>query len=574
MRRPYFRLTRGSTRGLRPGITRALLCGGLLAIAWFVSAAGSGTPVADAAQAGDLAALRSQLQQRADANRAQADGMTALHWAATNGDLAMTQLLLSAGANPSAQTRLGAITPLFIAAKNGSAPLMDALLKAGADANSVDGTGATPLMLAASSGSADAVRVLLAHGAQVNIKDSGHGQTALMFAAAANRGGAIRLLMEHGADAEIATLTADPGCGSLFAKSMGCGGGGDNADDSDTGDKPAGAGKGSKGQGGGGQPGRRRGPTVIGGMTALLFASRDGRTEAVRALIDAGANIDDAGSGEKMTPLVMAIVNGHYDLAAYLLDHGANPNLANIEGLTALYATLDMQWAPYAYRPQPMAGNGEVSYLDLMKALLAHGANPNATLTQRPWFRSLPQDRTWVDPAGATAFWRAAQSTDEEAMRLLVQAGADPKLSNAEGDTPLMVAAGLGWAPNFSRNAPNAWLASVQYCLKLGLDVNAKSSKGYTALHGAAFIGSNDLILFLTGQGADVKAVANDKNTVADMANGPLERSIPHPDTVVLLEKLGSANSHNCRSDNCLVAPQQQKQRNKGVPAKSGEPPA
>ncbi len=311
-------------------------------------------------------------------------------------------------------------------------------------------------------------------------------------------------------------------------------------------------------------------------MTALLFAARDGRAEAAHALIEAGAKIDDAGIGEKMTPLVMAIVNGHYDLAGYLLDHGANPNLANIEGLTALYATLDMQWAPYAYRPQPLAGNGEISYLDLMKALLAHGANPNATLTQRPWFRSLPQDRTWVDPAGATPFWRAAQSTDLEAMRLLVQAGGDPKLPNAEGDTPLMVAAGLGWAPNFSRNVPNAWLASVQYCLELGLDINAKSSKGYTALHGAAFIGSNDLILFMTGKGADVKAVASDKNTVADMANGPLERSIPHPDTVVLVEKLGSANSKNCRSDNCLVAPQQQKPRNKGgaAPTKSEEPPA
>jgi ankyrin repeat protein len=552
------------------GMTRVLLCGGLLAIAWFLSAASSGTPLADAAQAGDLAAVRSQLQQKADVNRAQPDGMTALHWAATNNDLAMTQLLLNARANPSAQTRLGAITPLFIAARNGSTSVTDALLKAGANANSADGTGSTPLMMAANSGSLDAIQVLLADGAQVNGKDLAHGQTALMFAAAANRGGAIHVLMEHGADAEITTIIADPGCGSLFAKSMGCGGGGDSVDEPDA-DKPAGGGKASKG----GQAGRRRGPTVIGGMTALLFASRDGRADAVHALVEAGANIDNAGAGEKMTPLVMAIVNGHYDLAAYLLDHGANPNLANIEGLTALYATLDMQWAPYAYRPQPMAGNGEISYLDLMKALLAHGANPNTTLTQRPWFRSLPQDRTWVDPAGATAFWRAAQSTDVDAMRLLVNAGADPKLPNAEGDTPLMVAAGLGWAPNFSRNVPNAWLASVQYCLELGLDVNAKSSKGYTALHGTAFIGNNELIHFLVGKGADVKAVANDKNTVADMANGPLERSIPHPDTMALLENLGSANSHNCRSDNCLVAPQQQKQRNKGgsASAKSEEAP-
>ncbi|MGH9809173.1 MAG: ankyrin repeat domain-containing protein, partial [Terriglobia bacterium] len=316
-----------------------------------------------------------------------------------------------------------------------------------------------------------------------------------------------------------------------------------------------------------------RGPTVMGGMTALLFAARDGRTDAARALIESGAKIDNPGTGEKMTPLVMAIVNGHYDLAAYFLDRRANPNLANIEGLTALYATVDMQWAPYAYRPQPSAASAEISYLDLMKALLAHGANTNATLGQRPWFRSLPQDRTWVDPAGATTVWRAAQAADVDAMRLLVNAGADPKLANAEGDTPLMVAAGLGWATNFSRNVPGAWIAAVQYCLKLGLDVNARSAKGYTPLHGAAFIGDNPLIQFLVGQGADVRAVANDKNTVADMANGPIEHSVLHPDTVVMLEKLGSANSNNCRSDNCFVAVQSGRQRNSKDSAPQGKPP-
>jgi ankyrin repeat protein len=300
---------------------------------------------------------------------------------------------------------------------------------------------------------------------------------------------------------------------------------------------------------------KRRGATVKGGMTALLFAARDGKMDAAKALVELGADIDDAGAGEKMTPLVMAIANGHYDLAKYLLDRGADPNLASIEGLTALYAVVDMQWAPYAWRPQPVAAQEHISYLDLMRALVEHGADPNARLKQRVWFRSLPGDHAWVDPAGATAFWRAAQSDDVDAMRLLVKAGADPKLPTTEGVTPLMVAGGLGWAANFSRNAPDSWMEAVKYCLELGNDVNAKNAKGYTALHGAAFIGNNDLIGFLMDKGADVHAVSKDKNTVADMANGPIAHSNLHPDTIALLEKLGSENSHNCRSDSCLITP-------------------
>jgi ankyrin repeat protein len=166
----------------------------------------------------------------------------------------------------------------------------------------------------------------------------------------------------------------------------------------------------------------------------------------------------------------------------------------------------------------------------------------------------LPGDNTWVDPAGATAFWRAAQAADVPAMRLLVKAGADPKLPTFEGVTPLMVAAGLGWATNFSRNAPDGWMDAVKYCLELGLDVKAKSRKGYTALHGTAFIGNNDLIKFMVENGADPTVVSNDKNTIADMANGPFPHSVVRPETIALLEKLGSKNSNNCRADTCLVA--------------------
>ena len=299
---------------------------------------------------------------------------------------------------------------------------------------------------------------------------------------------------------------------------------------------------------------RRRGASIMGGMTALIFAARDGQMDAARALVEAGADVNDAGGGEKMSPLVMAISNGHYDLGKYLLDHGADPNLASPTGLTALYATVDMQWAPYAWLPQPITAQEQINYLDLMKALLDHGADPNAKLKQKVWFRALAGDSAWVDPAGATAFWRAAQSDDVAAMRLLVAAGADPNLATKAGDTPLMVAAGLGWALNFSRSAPDSWMAAVKYCLELGADVNAVDTKGYTALHGVAFRGDNELIKFLANKGAKVDVKTKKGDTVADMANGPIPHSIPHPDTVALLEKLGSANSHNCRSDQCVPA--------------------
>jgi ankyrin repeat protein len=297
---------------------------------------------------------------------------------------------------------------------------------------------------------------------------------------------------------------------------------------------------------------KRKGPAVTGGMTALLFAARDGHMEAARALVEAGADVNDPGAGEKIPPLVMAIANGHYDLAKYLLDHGADATRASDAGLTPLYATIDMQWAPYAWLPQPIATQEKISYLDLMTALLDHGADPNARLKQRVWFRALPGDSSWVDPAGATPFWRAAQADDLAAMHLLIAHGAKPMTPTNKGVTPLMVAAGLGWAPNFSRNGSDSWMAAVKYCLDLGADVNAKDENGYTALHGIAFRGDNDMINFFVEKGAKVDVKTKKGDSIADMANGPFQHSIPHAETVALLEKLGSVNSHNCRSDQCV----------------------
>jgi ankyrin repeat protein len=534
----------------------------------YAAASTADTRLADAAQNGDHAAIRALMAKKVDVNAAQGDGTTALHWAAFNDDQALAKQLLAAGANVKAATRDGAITPLFLACKNGSAPMIELLLKAGADANSATETGTTALMMASAAGNPDAVKVLLAHGAQVNAKDLTHGQTALIFAASLNRAAAIKVLLASGADPAITSkvtrtervrFNAD---GVPAPDDVPAGNNKENEAKAKAPPQPKQAGRGE------------RGAATMGGQTALLYAARDGQIDAARALVEGGADVNQGNAEEKTTPLIMAIINGHLDLAKMLLDHNADPKIANAWGLEPLYATIDVQWAPYAWFPQPITAQESITYLELMKALIARGANVNATLGKKIWVRSFG-DRSWADPVGATPFWRAAQSDDVAAMKLLVASGADPKIATAGGDTALMVAAGLGWAPNNTTVVPDSWKAAVEYCIELGLDVNAIDARGYSALHGVAFRGDNDLVKFLVSKGAkiDVKTKAGD--TIADMANGPIAHSIPHPDTVALLESLGSANSHNCRSDQCVVATQADRGgRGRGRGAAPAEAPA
>lgn len=299
---------------------------------------------------------------------------------------------------------------------------------------------------------------------------------------------------------------------------------------------------------------RRVGAEFMGGMTALHYAAREGHLATVKALVEGGADLNIV-NGDKFSPMMEAIVNGHFDVAKYLLDRNANPNLATNAGLEALFAVVDVQWAPHAWFPQPNVDQEKTGYLDLMKELLDHGADVNAKIAEKQWFRSFTNDYTWIDPAGATAFWRAAQSSDTAAMKLLVEHGADPKLATAAGDTPLHAAAGIGWAANWSVNAPLPLVDAVKYCVELGIDVNATDNRGYTALHGAAYLGDNDMVNYLVSKGARVDVRSKAGDTVADMANGPSRFGQPHLETVALLEKLGSANSQNCRSDMCVVMP-------------------
>jgi len=521
------------------------------------------TRLADAAQNGDRAAVRALLAKKVDVNAPQGDGTTALHWAAFNDDRDLAKLLLAAGANVKAATRVGAITPLFLASKNGSASMIELLLKAGADANSATETGTTALMMAASAGNPDALKVLLAHGAKVNERDLAHGQTALIFAASLNRAEAIKVLIANGADPSITSKVTKTERVRF------------NADGVPAPDEPAApaAKEDAKAPAQQKQGRGDRGAATMGGQTALLYAARDGQIDAARALVEAGTDVNQSNSEEKTTPLVMAIMNGHYDLGKMLLDHNADPNLANIWGLAALYATIDVQWAPYAWFPQPITSQESITHLELMKALIAKGAVVNAKLGKKIWVRSFG-DRSWADPVGATPFWRAAQSDDVAAMKLLVASGADPKIATAAGDTALMVASGLGWAPNNSTVVPDSWKTAVEYCIELGLDVNAVDARGYTALHGVAFRGDNELIKFLVAKGAKTDVKTKTGDTIADMANGPIPHSIPHADTVALLESLGSANSHNCRSDQCLVAPQADNGRGRGRGGRGAEKPA
>ena len=319
-----------------------------------------------------------------------------------------------------------------------------------------------------------------------------------------------------------------------------------------------------------------------GGLTALLLASRNGLEDTAFALLDGGADINQVSASDRTSPLLMATINGHFDLAMRLLARGADVTRASDGGATPLYGVLNMQWAPKARHPQPAHYmQQKIGYLELAEAVLKAGADPNARLRKSLWYTTYNRDLLSVDRTGSTPFWWAAYTLDVPAMRMLLRYGADPNVRTAkvperyeEGGpestgpdrsglppipwfgpavAPIHAASGvgygLGFAGNTHRHVPDGWLPAVKFLVEeLGADVNARDHNGYTPLHHAASRGDNELIQYLVSKGADVKAVSRSGQTTVDLANGPVQRVQPFPETIALLESLGAKNNHRCVS--------------------------
>lgn len=505
---------------------------GLIVLVCFVMtpmilAGAKSADIVEAAMIGDRETVRALLEEGADVNAVYGDGSTALHWAAGNADLELTRMLLENGAKVSMKTRVGSISPLFMAAKSGEDTVIKVLLDSGANPNDSNLNGTTVLMTAAASGSVDAVLALIDAGADANLREKTNGQTALMFAATLNRSEAVKVLIENHADPNVTTKVSKLPVGN-----------------------------------------KKAGPKAVGGMTALHFAARDGQMEAVRELVKGGADLNVRSVASQTPPITEAIINANLDIAGYLLDNNADVTISNVDGLTPLYAAVDIRWRTNTWYPQPNVSEEKTNYLDLAERILAQGADINARLGGRLWYRNFRYSSDWVEPVGGTAFWRAAQANDVDGMRLLVAHGANPTISTARGVTPLMVATGIGFEYQTTNVFPDSRMDSVRYLVEeLDADVNGKDVQAYTVLHGAAYVGDNDVVRYLVANGADVKARASARmfgtrpaidvapgtgDTIADMANGPREKSLLHPATVALLEAFGSENSHDCRSTGCI----------------------
>ena len=654
---------------------------------------------------------------------AQGDGMTALHWAADRGDVAMTALLLRSGAKLTGTTKNGGYTPLHVAARAGHGAVVQALLAAGADAKTLTSTGATAMHLAASAGDAASVKALLARKADPNARESAWGQTPLMFAAAENRGDAARALLAGGADASIRTKMVDlteelarqqaaakkrnevlfsylpqktrdsiiDASAKAADKLMADAAAARNRAAAASGmaapaaAAPAAAPAAARAAAPAATPvaapvaapvapaapaattavaaapapkadpalrgykigvaapptndltaaqiqqaieaGRALfsgGPVAkttesaelfegqvsgyeatvgrMGGLTALHHAARQGNIDAALAILDGGAKIDEVTTSDSTTALLMAAINGHFDLAMALVKRGASVKIGSSAGLTPLYAALNTMWAPRSRYPQPQAVQTQkVTHLELMDAMLKAGADPNVRLKKNLWFfafNNCGNANCGLEALdGTTPFWRAAYAVDVDAMKMLKDRGAidtlpsvrpvaanranrariaggaggaggpgelpgafviPPDLDSASkavppgiGVYPIHAVAGVGYGNGFAgnshRHAADGWMPAMKYVVEvLHADVNQRDVNGYTPLHHAAARGDNEMIKYLVSKGADPKAVARNGMTTVDMANGPVQRLRPFPETIELLEKLGAKNSHRC----------------------------
>ncbi len=631
-------------------------------------------PVVDAAARGETRMLRQLLREGADVNEAQGDGMTALHWAAERGDAELARMLIYAGINIDAGTRIGKYTPLHIASRAGYADVVRALLDAGAriDVRTTN-SGVLPIHLAAASGSVASVTALIDAGADVNAREGAWAQTPLIFAAAKNRVEVMKVLLDAGADpaltagsidtivVEKADKAAEKRITEFLAQFKEKEGGGPNWQPQpsqvqaaieasreiqrkwpdvpdpvcDDFDPDASVESAETNQctrhvtyNADGEPvydyadedDESRPPTYgervagWGGLTPLLHAVRQGHDAAAFLLLEHGADINQASTGDNTSPLLMAAVNGQFDLALELIARGADPNLASLAGTTPLFAVLERQWASRASYAHPTEHQQQqATYLEVMRALLEAGADPNVRLKSHLWYSeytfSVLGGQAGLHYKGATPFWRAALALDVDAMRLLKVHGADPNVPTiklpmrrrsapepaeqkvaaadakktltieeqgqlAEDERvdqeidhsgipevpvggpyiyPIHAASGAGYGQWFAGNAhqyvPDNWLPAVRFLVEeCGAEVDIRDANAYTPLHHAASRGDNEVVQYLIDKGADVTVISRKGETTADMANGPVERVPPYPETIALLERYGAKNNQNCHS--------------------------
>lgn len=515
-------------------LRRAIGSGATLLFLATVGVGAATSEVADAVQLGNAAAVRALLAQKADVNAPQPDGATALHWAIYRDDVAMVNLLLKAGAKVNAVNGFG-VTPLSLAAENGNPAIVQPLLEAGADPNGRMGNSDTVLMMASRTGNLATMTLLLDSGADVNAKETQRGTTALMWAAAQKNPAAVKLLVDRGADVRAGSAPAWQDRPVRYGKA--------------TDPRPA--------------QGRNQDLVVSqvgprnarnsdgGGLTPLVFAVRGNDLESVRVLLAAGADVNQV-TNYGWSPLLVATQNRYYQLAAFLLDHGANPNLPNKGGWSALYLAVDnrnIEGGDYPLRKPDM------DPLEFIKALIAKGADVNWRVQESTWYRTVFTSQ-WVHEDGATAFWRAAQSSDLTVMKLLLEHGADPNIATNVGVTPLQVAAGIGWVEGITYQwSKDANLETVKLLLTLGNDPNAHAETGRTALHGAGHKGASEVIQLLVDAGAqldkrDFGQTGNDaggrlafhRYLPVDYADGLLrigtQSALVQPEAGVLLRKL------------------------------------
>ena len=456
------------------------LSGVVVLVGVTVSANAQDVRLATAAEHRDMTAVEALLAQGADVNGPQPDGATALHWAAHWNDLALTEALIAAGADVDAANEYG-VTPLSLAATNGSARVLDALLRAGANARAALPTGETALMTAVRSGRVDAVNRLLAGGADPNAKQTSKGQTALMWAATAQKPEIARSLIANGAQVDARSVT---------------------------------------------------------GFTALMFAAREGGLELAQLLLESGADINAAArcqgdpsayagvttlcsASDGNTPLLVATVRGHVDLAIFLVGQGAQPDGAvDVAGYTPLHWACARYEHPLAFGDVTveLALTGEWRALAgipdrdpklaLIRALLAHGANLEALVT-RPGgtrgFRGSSMSR------GATPYFVAAMAGDAKLMRLLLANGANPLVRSTDASTVLMGAIRGGNAFSAHRVTEQDRIEAIEVALETGNDIEAQDQTGYRAMHVAAAAEFHQVILFLLEQGADLNPVTQSR---------------------------------------------------------------